>query len=85
MSNKYKVRKTYYILQTPKKRFYSCRANTKGKGIYDRYVAWHGAAGKFHTPPGSDRNAAHMSSAFCRGIVNTFCDSNVTSSRSIQK
>ncbi|MEK1829843.1 hypothetical protein AAAC51_14340 [Priestia megaterium] len=44
----------------------------KEKGIYDRYIAWHGAAGKFHTPPGSDRNAAHMSSAFYRGIVNTF-------------
>ncbi|MDC7765253.1 MULTISPECIES: tyrosinase family protein [Priestia] len=65
MSNKYKVRKNVlHLTDTEKRDFIRAVLILKEKGIYDRYVAWHGAAGKFHTPPGSDRNAAHMSSAF---------------------
>jgi len=65
MSNKYRVRKNVLHLTDMEKRdFVRTVLMLKENGIYDRYIAWHGAAGKFHTPPGSDRNAAHMSSSF---------------------
>ncbi len=65
MNAKYRIRKNVLRLtKTEKRDFVRAVLTLKEKGIYDRYVAWHGAAGNFHTPPGADRNAAHMGPAF---------------------
>lgn len=52
MSKKYKVRKNVMAMSKQERHdFINAVLVLKKKGIYDRYVAWHAAAGKFQTPP----------------------------------
>lgn len=65
MATKLNVRKNVLHLTDDEKHELICAIlKLKKKGIYNRYIAWHASAGRFHTPQGADRNAAHMGPAF---------------------
>lgn len=58
MSAKYKVRKNVIHLTDKEKEDYvSAVLKLKEIGVYDRYVAWHTAGGKFQTPPRENENS----------------------------
>lgn len=52
MAPEYNIRKNAQHLSEKEKRNYiNAVLELKEKGIYDRYVAWHAAAGRVQTPP----------------------------------
>ncbi|MEC2054071.1 tyrosinase family protein [Peribacillus psychrosaccharolyticus] len=58
MSAKYKVRKNViYLTDKEKREYVSAVLKLKEIGVYDRYVAWHTAGGKFQTPPRENENS----------------------------